>query len=105
MSGFWACRHNSTLEAAFLRPRPLGVQHFYDAFAVNAETKIRSAAIDSSVLREEEITSGLRVIPAASPAHSSPSANCSPFVLTFSLSLSAFGTFSLLRAVPFILIG
>ena len=45
--------------------RPLGLQHFYDAFALEAKANLRQDALTQFQLADAELTSDLRLTPAA----------------------------------------
>ena len=52
-------RHVDLSLAGFLQP--LGIRHFYDAFGLNAEVSIRTAALDAFQLQENDLSSDLLV--------------------------------------------
>ena len=41
--------------------QPLGIRHFYDAFSLNAEVSIRTAALDAFQFQESDLSSDLLV--------------------------------------------
>lgn len=45
--------------------QPLGLQHFYDAFALDSKANLRHDAMAQFQLKEDELTDDLRVTPSA----------------------------------------